>query len=80
MELTPVPLTVNVPPVDKLPELTVPVTVRELKVPTLVILGWALVVTVAAVVDDPEDTAYVALATVPVTLAPGIEVNPVAAP
>ena len=44
-----------------------PVTANELRVPTDVIFGCALVVTVPAV---PDETAYVALATVPVTLAP----------
>ena len=54
-----------------------PVTANELRVPTDVIFGCALVVTVPAV---PDETAYVALATVPVTLAPTIAVKPVAAP
>ena len=44
-----------------------PVTASADNVPTEVMLGCALVVTVAAV---PEVNAYVALATVPVTFAP----------
>ena len=55
------------PPVSKLPDVVLPVTVSAVSVPTLVILGCAAVVTVAAVVAD---------ATVPVTLAPGILVRP----
>jgi hypothetical protein len=43
---------------------------------TDVIFGCAAVVTVPAVVALPALTAYVALATVPVTLAPTIELNP----
>ena len=57
-----------------------PLTIRVVSVPTDVMLGCALVVTVPAVPDVPDETAYVALATVPVTFAPGIAVNPVAAP
>ena len=57
-----------------------PVTDKADKVPVEVMLGCAAVVTVPAVPAVPELTAYVALATVPVTLAPGIAVNPVAAP
>ena len=52
-------------------------------VPTDVMFGCALVVTVPAVVAEPavpDETAYVAFATVPVTFAPGIAVSPVAAP
>ena len=68
---------VTVPAVPALP-LTEPVivedTVRPVNVPTEVILGCAAVVTVPAVV------ALVAVGTVPVTLAPGILVSPVAAP
>ena len=47
-----------------------PVTARAERVPTDVIFGCALVVTVPAVVAEPALIAYVALATVPVTLAP----------
>ena len=54
-----------------------PVTARADNVPTEVMFGCAAVVTVPAV---PDETAYVAFATVPVTFAPGIAVNPVAAP
>ena len=50
--------------------MTLPVAVNEVSVPTLVIFGCAAVVTVPAV------TASVALATVPVTLAPGMLVKP----
>ena len=53
-----------------------PLDVIEVNVPTLVIFGWALVVTVAAVPTAlPALNAYVALATVPVTLAPVIELS-----
>jgi hypothetical protein len=55
-----------------------PLTLSELNVPTLVILGCAFVVTVPAVVAVaavPADVANVALATVPVTLAPGNELR-----
>ena len=57
----------------KFAALALPVINREDNVPTEVIFGCALVVTVPAVVADPavpDETAYVALATVPVTLAP----------
>ena len=57
-------LATTAPAVFKLPALALPVTASELSVPTEVMLGWAAVVTVPAVV------AAVALATVPVTLAP----------
>ena len=58
------------PPVSKLPDVVLPVTVSAVSVPTDVILGCAAVVTVPAVVAD------VALGTVPVTLPPGIDVSP----
>ena len=45
----------------------------EVTVPTDVMFGCALVVTVPAVVDEPAVVAYVAFATVPVTFAPVIE-------
>ena len=54
----------------RLPPVTLPVILTEVNVPTEVILGCAAVVTVPAVV------AEVALATVPVTLPPGIDVSP----
>ena len=77
--VTPVPtitLVLMLPPVT-LPVVDInPLDVNEVKVPTEVIFGCALVVTVAAVPTAlPADTAYVALATVPVTLAPVIFVN-----
>ena len=50
-----------------------PLTVKDVRVPTDVILGCALVVTVPAVVAVPALVAYVALATVPVTFAPVID-------
>ena len=62
------------PVVTILPLEMLPVTDRELNVPTLVILGCAFEVTVPAVVAD------VALATVPVTFAPGIDVSPAPEP
>ena len=82
----------NTPVVPKLATLALPDTDILVNVPVLVIFGCALVVTVPAVVADVADVAdvalvavpafvaYVALATVPVTLAPGIDVRPVAAP
>ncbi len=60
------------PVVKKLPLDVLAVTVNELSVPTLVMLGWAAVVTVPAVVAD---VAVPALATVPVTLLPLTLVN-----
>ena len=66
------------PPVRIFPPVILPVTVALVNVPTDVMFGCALVVTVAAVVADvavPDDTAYVALATVPVMLAPVIDVS-----
>ena len=47
-----------------------PLTPKLVNVPVLVMFGCAFVVTVPAVVVLPDVTAYVALATVPVTLAP----------
>ena len=47
--------------------------VKPVSVPTLVMLPCAAVVTVPAVVADVADVAD---GTVPVTLAPGIDVNP----
>ena len=52
-----------------------PVTANDVSVPTLVILGCAAVVTVPAVVAVPALVENVALATVPVTLAPVIDDN-----
>ena len=40
------PVTLNVPPVDRLPAVAVPVTVNDVSVPTLVTLGCAAVVNV----------------------------------
>ena len=60
--------------------LILPVTDNAVNVPTEVMFGCAFVVTVPAVVADPALVAYVAFATVPVTLAPGILVNPAALP
>ncbi len=63
----------------KFPVDVFPVTLNELNVPTLVMFGCAFVVTVPAVVALvahvalvalPASNAYVAFATVPVTLAP----------
>ena len=56
--------------------LMLPDTIREVKVPSDVILGCAAEVTVPATTDVPALVAYAALATVPVTLVPGIAVNP----
>ena len=64
------------PAVNILPPVVLPVTVKLVNVPVLVIFGCAFVVTVAAVPTAlPADSAYVALATVPVTLAPVNDVN-----
>ena len=66
------------PPVNKLPPVTLPVLLNEVNTPTEVILACALAVTywaVPAVSALPADTAYVALATVPVTLAPAKLLN-----
>ena len=57
-----------------LPEVILPVTAKAVNVPVLVMFGCAAVVTVPAVV------ALVALDTVPVTLAPTIELNPLPLP
>jgi hypothetical protein len=54
-------LATTAPAVFRLPALALPVTPNDVSVPTDVILGWAAVVTVPAVV---------ALGTAPVTLAP----------
>jgi hypothetical protein len=74
-----------------LPDVVFPVTVSDVKLPTDVIFGCALVVTVPAVVAEvavvavvaevaevavPALVAYVAFATVPVTFAPAIALNP----
>jgi hypothetical protein len=67
------------PAVIKLPPVMLPDTLSALNVPTDVILGCAAVVTVPAVVAlvaDPAEVAKVALATVPVTLAPVILLSP----
>ena len=67
------PPTDIVPLVVTLPAVALPVTLNEVNVPTDVIFDCALVVTVPAVVAEvavPEDVAYVALATVPLTLLP----------
>ena len=60
------------PPVSKLPPVTLPLTLNAVNVPTEVILPCAAVVTVPAVVAE---VALVALGTVPVTLAPVIELS-----
>ena len=73
------PVAVINPLVIKLPPATLPNTLKALSVPTLVILGCAFAVTVPAVVAlvaVPADVAKVALATVPVTLAPVIALSP----
>ena len=57
-------------PPNTLPPLMLPVTTKLVNVPTEVILPCAAVVTVPAVVADVAD------GTVPVTLAPGIDVSP----
>ena len=57
-----------------------PLTTNDVSVPTLVILGCALSVTVAAVVVVPAVTAYVALATAPTTLEPDKLVKPLPLP
>ena len=78
------PLPANTPVLAViLTAVTVPFTPSPVNVPVEVIFGCAFVVTVPAVLAVPEPpalTAYVALATVPVTLAPGIAVSPVPAP
>ena len=63
-----------------LPALTLPVTLKLVNVPTLVMFGCAFVVTVAAVFELPDVNAYVALATVPVTFAPVSCVSPLPLP
>jgi len=45
--------------VIKLPPVTLPVTANAVNVPTLVILGWAAVVTVPAVVAEVAEVAEV---------------------
>ena len=66
--------------------LIAPEEVTLVNVPTLVMLGCALVVTVpavvalVAVVADPALVAKVALATLPVTFAPGMLVSPAPEP
>ena len=49
-------------------ESTLPLTVKEVKVPTLVMFGWLAVVTVPAVVAVSVVAAYAAFETVPKTL------------
>jgi len=71
-------LAVTVPALAKLPEVVLPVTVNEVKDPTLVIFGCAAVVTVPAVVALLALVAKVALATVPETLEPATEFATVA--
>ena len=51
------PVTLNVPPVLKLPAVAVAVTVKETRVPTDVIFGCAAVVTVPAVGTVPDTLA-----------------------
>ena len=66
------------PPVKILPLVVLPVTLKLVNVPTLVMFACAFVVTVPAVVAEvavPDVVANVALATVPVTLAPVRLVN-----
>ena len=65
----------NTPAVPMLPILALPDTLKVVNVPVEVIFGCALVVIVLAVVALPALVAYVALATVPVTLPPVILVN-----
>ncbi len=72
--LRPLPLPVNIPVLAvNATAVTVPLTPSDVRVPTLVIFGWAAVVTVPAVVAL---VALVALATVPVTFAPAIALRP----
>ena len=59
-DVSPDPLPVINPAVDIFPPVMLAVTVNELNVPTLVILGCAAVVTVPAVVADVADPAVVA--------------------
>ena len=65
------------PPVNKLPPVILPVLLNEVSTPTEVILACELAVTYCTV---PADVAYVALATVPVTLAPVMLVNKLPSP
>ena len=90
------PVTDRTPPVTKLAPVTLPVAVNidvpilpilalplidnDVNVPTLVMFGWALVVTVPAVVAVPALVENVAFATVPVTLAPVIDDKPAPEP
>ena len=71
------PVALTTPPVLTLPPVALPDTDTEVKVPTLVMLGCAAVVTVPAV---PAVTAEVALATVPVMLAAVIVVSKLPSP
>ena len=64
------------PAVVTLPLATLPLTVSAVNVPTDVMLACAAVVTVPAVVADAAEVANVALATVPVTLAPAMALSP----
>ena len=57
-----------------------PLTTNDVSVPTEVILGCAFVVTVPAVVVNPAVTAYIALETLPITLAPARFDNPLPLP
>ena len=70
-EVNPLPLPVKIPVLAvKLTAVAVPFTSKVVNVPTDVMLGCAFVVTVPAVVAIVALDANVALATVPVTLAP----------
>ena len=77
----PDPLPVNTPVLAVIFAATIlPFTFNPISVPVLVILGCALAVTVTVVTEVPVLIAYVALATVPVTFAPVIELNPLPLP
>ena len=72
-------------PVNKLAEIVLllvifPLTLKLLNIPTLVILGWLLFVTVPAFMVDPLVSAYVALATVPITFAAASWLKPLPLP
>ena len=83
---------VFVPGTTKLPEIfpiTLPIKngatilpelLKLVNTPTLVIFGWLLVVTVPALFDVFAEFAYVALATLPTTFAPGKFVKPLPLP
>ena len=64
------PVDAIVPRLVMLPEIILPLTLKLVSMPTEVMLGCAFVVTVPANVAALAFRAYVALATVPVTLPP----------